>query len=58
MEFFILLGAFSLALTLGLGAAWSLLGKASQSGNSVSDGSEYQREYRNFSVFDNFRKQG
>lgn len=56
MKEFLMLMAFFVSFFIGLSAGWFFISKEGQTGNSISDGEEYQREYSSYKVFYSFKK--
>lgn len=56
MRELLMLLAFFVSLFLGVSAGWYFISREGQTGNSISDGEEYQREYSRYKVFRSIKK--
>lgn len=51
MEVIIFILALAAALMAGYGAAARVMSKENQSGDSISEGKEFQRDFANFTIY-------
>lgn len=56
MKEFLMLLAFFISFFIGLSAGWLFISREGQTGNTISDGEEYQREFSRYKVFYSIKK--